>query len=65
MPYGRTCGPPSKGAGVVVHEKVVAQWRPYTGRCPQALDPRVAALSGHTHKMQHHLVATREVQAGQ
>ena len=52
--------PPLNEAGVVVHEKTVAKWRPYTGRRRQAPDPRVPAVSRQAHKQQHHLVASCE-----
>ena len=57
--------PHLKGAGAVVHKEAVAQWRPYTGRHPQAPDPGVPAVSRKAHELQHHLVASRKERAGQ
>ena len=52
--------PPLEGAGVVVHEKTVTQWRPHAGRRPQAPDPRVPAVCRKAHKLQQLLAACRE-----
>ena len=55
--------PSHGGAGVVVHEEVVAQRRPYAGRRPQAPDPRVPAMGRQGHKLHHHLMASCEDEA--
>ena len=43
--------PPLEGAGVVVHEKTVAQRQPHMGRRPQAPYLCVPAVSRQAHKL--------------